>query len=144
MTTKEIGTYLKNEYRNLKYKYILIPILVILTYRIMYVQYYTYKVNNCDYDIISCKVYKVGIVSKMPGYNVYFRYKINGKEYDEREKVSNIYQTGFQYFLIGKNVPLVICKSNHKHHEILLHPEEFKEKNLPYPDSLKIYLEYLK
>jgi hypothetical protein len=139
-----IFQYLKNEYQNLKHKYILIPLLVILIYRIIYVQYYTDKINNCDYEIISCKVYKVGIVSKNPGNNIYFKYRINGKEYDECDKVSNIYRSNFQYFLIDKNVPLLVCKSDPKYYEILLLPIDFAERNLPYPDSLRIYLEYLK
>jgi hypothetical protein len=121
-----------------------IPILICLVCGLIYNQYYIHKVNNCDYEIISCKVYKVGKVSKMPGYNIYFHYRIKGKEYDERDKVSNIYNYSFRYFLIGKNVPLLICKSNPKYHEILLLPEDFEGRDLIYPDSLKIYLEYLK
>jgi hypothetical protein len=145
MTIKEkIILYFKEEYEKLEYKYIMIPLLIVLIFRIIYVQYYTYKINNCEYLIVSCKVYKVGYVSKMPGYNIYFKYRINGKEYDEREKVSNFYHFGFRYFLIGKNIPLLICKSNPKYHEILLLPEDFKARNLSYPDSLRIYLEYLK
>lgn len=118
--------------------------MLILACGIIYKQYYTYKLDNCDYEIISCKVYDVGKTSKPPGYYAYFKYRINKKEYDNRDKLPNIYRFGFRYFLIDKHVPLLICKSNHKYHEILLMPEDFKERNLAYPDSLKIYLEYLK
>lgn len=144
MNKEKILEYFKREYRKLKHKYIIIPGLFILACGLIYNEYYIYKVDNCDYDIISCKVYEVVRVIKNPGFGISYKYKINGIEYDEYDTEPNIYKNEFRYFLIGRNVPLLVCKSNHKYQEILLMPEDFKERNLPYPDSLKIYLEYLK
>lgn len=124
--------------------YIAICGMIFFTFTISYFQYYSYKIHNCDYEIVSCKVYEVVKISKPSGYNVYFKCRINGKVYDDRDKLPNYYEFGFRYFLVGKNVPLLICKSNPKYHDILLLPEDFKERNLVYPDSLKIYLKYLK
>ena len=143
-TKKKIIQYLKNEYRKLKHKYILIPLLIILAFGLIYNQYYIYNVQNCDFDIISCKVYEVVRVIKSPGFGISYRYKMNNIEYEEYETEPNIYKDDLKYFLIGRNLPLLVCKSNPKYREILLSPKEFEERNLPYPDSLRIYLEYLK
>jgi hypothetical protein len=137
MNRQKIFNYIKKNYKA-------IPAMTFLVFTIAYFQYYSYKIHNCDYEIISCEVYDVVRVIKSPGFGISFKYKIDGVEYDEYETEPNIYKNGFRYFLLGRNIPLLVCKSNHKYHEILLMPEDFKERNLAYPDSLKIYLEYLK
>lgn len=144
MNRNKVVDYIKREYKNMKYKYIMIPVLGYLIYGIIYAQYYTYKIDNCDYEIISCKVYEVVRVIKSPGFGISYKYELNGIEYDEYETEPNIYKNGLKYFLIDRNVPLLICKSDSKYREILLLPKDFEERNLTYPDSLRIYLKYLK
>ena len=66
----------------------------------------TYKINNCDYEIISCEAYKVVEVSKNPGYNVYFKCVIDGEEYDDHDKLPYIYWCGFKYIFL---VEMCLC-----------------------------------
>lgn len=144
MSKKEVLDYLSNQYRSLKYKLVVIPGLVYLLFVIVRAQLYTYKIDNCNYDIIHCHVYDVVRVIKSPGFGVSITYSYGDKLYDKYETEPNIFKNNFRYFLKGRNVPLLICKSDPEYHEILLLPKDFEERNLKYPDSLSIYLEYLK
>ncbi len=145
MKTKEkILLYLKNEYRKLEYKYVMIPTLAFILIGLAYNEYSIYTVENCDYEIVSCKVYDVTFAIKPPSYGISYKYTLGDIGDEDYDTEPNIYKPEIKNFLLGKNIPLLICKDKPKYQEILLAPEDFEVRNLPYPDSLRIYMEYLK
>ncbi|MNE93942.1 hypothetical protein D3C80_1918520 [compost metagenome] len=64
-----------------------------------------------------------------------YEFKVNNIEY-KNSTVKLAFSLGEGYDLLNFNFPVIYQKSNPDNCQLLITPYEFKEYNIPYPDSL--------
>ncbi|SFQ31200.1 hypothetical protein [Parafilimonas terrae] len=120
--------------------------IVVLVFSIIYINGrnseddYREKVLNKP-ELTTGTVTNVEFKSRV-GYEVQFYFSANNGEIHSKTSFGDI--VSLQHFIINKQFPIIFSSVNPNYNMILILPEDFKDYNVPFPDSLNWVLQYVK
>jgi hypothetical protein len=130
-------------------KYIISLIILYLVGYIIYVYFFSIpKYNRLKESYILGICYSYGYSSgtsyKNNPHSIYYKYKIDGKEYKGDIQLNSISTSDLKSYLLFKTFPVAIDKKDYSNSAALIEPARFKDFKLNFPDSLEWILSYVK
>lgn len=124
-------------------------ILLYLIGYLIYVYFFSipnYKHLKNNYILSTCHSYDFSLGSSYKNNppSIYYKYKVNDKEYRGSTQLYKISSRDLQAHLLNKTFPVAIDKNDYSNSIALIEPDRFDDFKIKFPDSLIWILPYLK